>query len=122
MKEQKPAIAIGHVFLKSNDVPATLQFLDTIGVRNIMSNNNMGVLELRGGTHIVLQSGTPESTDRVYFDLMVDDLDASHQQFTEQGLKPGAISRGRIHDEFMLSEPGGNHFRFNSSHASGHPV
>ena len=122
MKDQKPAVAVGHVFLKSSDVPATIQFLKDIGVRTIMSNNRMGVLELRGGTHIVLQSGTPESTDRVYFDLMVDDIDATHQQFVEQGLQPGAISRGNIHDDFMLSEPGGNNFRFNSSHASGYPV
>ena len=78
----------------------------------------MGVLELRGGTHIVLQAGTPESEDRVYFDLMVDDLDESHRLYTEQGLQPTEISRGRIHDEFMLREPGGNNFRFNSSHTS----
>ena len=122
MQDQKPAVAIGHVFLKSNDVPATLQFLKTIGVRNIMSNDRMGVLELRGGTHIVLQSGTPESAERVYFDLMVDDLDTTHQHFTEQGLKPGSINRGQIHDDFMLSEPGGNTFRFNSSHVSAYPV
>ena len=122
MQDEKPAVAVGHVFLKSNDIPATLQFLQAIGVRDIMSNDQIGVLELRGGTHIVLQSGTPESTGRVYFDLMVDDIDASHRQFTEQGLQPGPISRGNIHDEFMLSEPGGNHFRFNSSHASGYPI
>ena len=122
MKEQKPAVSVGHVFLRSNDVPATIRFMETIGVRNIMSTGSMGVLELRGGTHIVLQSGEPESEDRVYFDLMVDDLDESHRQLTAQGLKPGDISRGRIHDEFMLREPGGNNFRFNSSHASQYPV
>lgn len=122
MKEQRPAVSVGHVFLKSNDVPATTEFLQTIGVRTIMSNGRTGVLEMRGGTHIVLQSGEPEASERVYFDLMVDDIDAAHQRFTELGLQPGAINRGSIHDDFNLSEPGGNTFRINSSHASGHPV
>lgn len=122
MKDQKPAVWVGHVFVKSTDVPATTKFLETIGVRNLMSNERMGVFELRAGTHIVLQAGAPESDDRVYFDLMVDNLDESHQHFTEHGLEPGAISRGNIHDEFMMSEPGGNTFRFNSSHVSKYPV
>lgn len=122
MKEQRPKVAVGHVFLKSNDVPATSSFLETIGIRNLMSNNRMGVFEVRGGTHIVLQNGAPESADWTYFDLMVDDLDESHQQFAEQGLQPGQISRGMIHDEFLLNEPGGNTLRFNSSHVSDYPV
>lgn len=121
MRKEKPAIGIGHVFLKSTDVPATAQFLESIGVRTIMSNGRMGIFELRGGTHIVLQSGTP-SDDQVYFDLMVDDIDETHQEINDYGLKTSNVSRGSIHDEFMLTEPGGNTFRFNSSHTSKYPV
>ena len=122
MKDQKPAIWIGHVFIKSTDVPGTNQFLESIGGRELMSNDRMGLFELRAGTHLVVQSGTPESEGQAYFDLMVEDLDESHRQFTEQNLKPSTISRGNIHDEFMLTEPGGNTFRFNSSHVSKFPV
>ena len=121
MRKEKPAIGVGHVFLKSNDVPATTQLLKAIGVRTIMSNDRMGVFELRGGTHIVLQGGVP-SDEQAYFDLMVDDLDETHRQYSEHGLKPSVINRGSIHDEFMLGEPGGNTFRFNSSHTSKYPV
>ena len=55
-------------------------------------------------------------------DFMVENLDATHAAFLEQGLSPTTISRGRIHDDFLLSEPGGNTFRFNSSHVSRYPV
>jgi hypothetical protein len=56
------------------------------------------------------------------FDLMVDDIDVSHRAFSGLGLKPTDVERGNIHDEFMMTEPGGTTIRFNSSHVSDLPV
>ena len=38
------------------------------------------VLELRGGTHLVLTPGEQLASGPAYFDLMVDDLDAAHEE------------------------------------------
>ena len=56
------------------------------------------------------------------FDLMVDDVDASHRDYTEKGLSPSPITRGRIHDSFTVPGPDGWSFIVNSSHASGKPI
>ena len=56
------------------------------------------------------------------FDLMVDDVEATHRDYAQKGLTPSAISRGRIHDSFTLPGPDGWAFTVNSSHAGGRPV
>ena len=56
------------------------------------------------------------------FDLMVDDIDATHRDYAAKGLSPTPIQRGRIHDSFQVAGPGGWTFTVNSSHASGQPV
>jgi hypothetical protein len=64
----------------------------------------------------------PEPGAGAPFDLMVDDIDATHRSLAERGLSPSPIQRGRIHDAFEIAGPGGWTFTVNSSHASGHPV
>jgi len=82
------------------------------------------VLELRGGTHVVVRQAEqpPEPGTRAPFDLMVDDVDATHRDYAEKGLSPSPIRRGRIHDAFEVAGPAGWVFTINSSHASGRPV
>ncbi|MCP4873846.1 MAG: glyoxalase/bleomycin resistance/dioxygenase family protein [Gammaproteobacteria bacterium] len=91
-------------------------------MRLVFSADNFAILEMRGGTHLVLTADPESELIKGAFDLMVEDIDASHRQYTELGLKPGAIERGSIHDEFELREPGGTLIKFNSSHVSDLPV
>jgi hypothetical protein len=58
------------------------------------------------------------------FDLMVDDLHATHERFTSLGLVPSPIeARPDIdHEIFTVNEPAGQVITFFSSHASGKPV
>ena len=58
------------------------------------------------------------------FDLMVDDLHATHKRFVELGLAPSPIeARPAIHHEvFTVREPAGHVITFFSSHVSGKPV
>ena len=83
-------------------------------------------LELRGGTHLVVVAGPkerpPEPRTQAPFDLMFDDVDATHRIFAERGLSPSPIRRGRIHNSFELVGPDGWVFTVNSSHASGQPI
>jgi hypothetical protein len=122
--DQRPPVAVGHVRLPCADVAAAARWLETAGLRPIVTMDGLAVLELRGGTHVVVRKtelppalGTPAP-----FDLMVDDIDAAHRDYAEKGLSPSEISRGRIHDSFELPGPGGWTFTVNSSHASGKPV
>jgi hypothetical protein len=121
-ENQRPAVWIGHVAMHSGKVAESSEFMLSIGMRHIFSDEGIAVLEMRGGTHLVITSNPDSGLVMSSFDLMVDDIDASHREFTDLGLKPTDIERGNIHDEFMMTEPGGTAIRFNSSHASDLPV
>src|SRR5437764_10149408 len=122
--DQRPPVAVGHVRLNVVDVGAAARWLETVGLRPIVTRDELAVLELRGGTHVVVRHAEqpPAPGTIAPFDLMVDDIDAAHRDYAAKGLAPGAIKRGRIHDSFEVPGPGGWTFTVNSSHASGKPI
>ena len=122
MNDQRPPVWVGHVAMHSGRITESSQFMQQIGMRLIASGDEFAVLEMRGGTHLVLTSDADSHLIKGGFDLMVDDLDASHAYFTELGLQPGEITRGQIHDSFEMSEPGGSSIIFNSTHVGELPV
>jgi hypothetical protein len=77
------------------------------------------VLELRGGTHLVLLPGAPSAGADAPFDLMVEDLEATHAEWERLGLDVSPIERGRIHSAFVLRDPDGTTITVNSSHVVG---
>jgi hypothetical protein len=123
-KEERPPVAIGHVRIGVSDVGAAAHWLETAGLRPIVTRDELAVLELRGGTHVVVRKvePAPQPGTAAPFDLMVDDVDATHRDFAQKGLEPSEISRGRIHDSFQVAGPDGYAFTVNSSHASGLPI
>ena len=120
--DPRPTVWVGHVAMHSDTVPATSDFMQTIGMRLIAGGDDFAVLEMRGGTHLVVTANAESQLIKGSFDLMVDDIDASHAEFSKLGLEPGAIERGKIHDCFEVREPGGTTILFNSSHVSDLPV
>ena len=119
----RPPVAVGHVRIKVRDIGAAARWLETVGLRPIVTRDEIAVLELRGGTHVVVFPAEPPAPGTAApFDLMVDDIDAAHRFYAEKGLSPLPIRRGRIHDSFELPGPDGWIFTVNSSHASGQPV
>ena len=122
--DQRPPVAIGHVRLNVSDVGAAARWLETVGLRPIVTMEDLAVLELRGGTHVVLRKsdGPPAPGTIAPFDLMVDDIEAAHRDYAVKGLSPSEIRRGRIHDSFEVAGPSGWTFTINSSHASGKPI
>ncbi len=52
---RRPPVAIGHVLLPVKNVPATSGFLRGLGLRQLVEGDTFAVLELRGGTHLVLE-------------------------------------------------------------------
>ena len=121
--DQRPPVAVGHVRLPCGDVAAAARWLETVGLRPIVTMDELAVLELRGGTHVVVRKTEPPAPGTAApFDLMVDDIDATHRYYAEKGLSPSEISRGRIHDSFTVAGPSNWLFTINSSHASDQPV
>jgi len=116
--EARPPVWIGHAVLTVADVDRAATFWREVGMREIERNDHVAVLELRGGTHLVLVPGAVTVEDAP-FDLMVEDLAAIHQQWTAQGLDPGPISHHRIHDSFTVTDPDGHRVTVNSSHVVG---
>ena len=94
-----------------------------VGLRPIVRRPNVAVLELRGGTHLVLVSKPEVVAGEASFDLMVEDLRATHQHFTGLGLAPTPIETvSDNHERFLVREPAGNVISFFSNHVSGQPV
>jgi hypothetical protein len=120
--ELRPPVWIGHVAIHTDLVAESSEFMQLVGMRLIFSGDEIAVLEMRGGTHLVLTTDAESQLIKGSFDLMVEDLDATHTHFTELGLAPGEIERGQIHDCFAVREPGGTSITFNSSHVSDLPV
>ncbi len=124
--QSRPAVAVGHVDLLVTDVPQAVEYFVQLGMRHIHHDNEFAVLELRGGTHLVLE--TPENGATVQagqtppFDLMVDDLQTARQHCVELGMDPSKIETGRIHSNFYLIGPDGYRIRVTSSHTSGRLV
>ncbi|HJU18973.1 MAG TPA: VOC family protein [Stellaceae bacterium] len=122
--DKRPPVAVGHVRIGVTDVGIAARWLEAVGLRPIVTRDELAVLELRGGTHVVARKTEqpPAPGTAAPFDLMVDDVDAAHRDYAAKGLSPSPISRGRIHDSFMVAGPDGWAFTVNSSHASDQPV
>jgi hypothetical protein len=119
-QDPRPPLWIGHVVLETDRLAETEQFMITIGMRSVVSRPNVAVLELRGGTHLVLTPSKGAILGEAPFDLMVEDLEATHQRFTELGLDPTPIGTASAnHRTFSVREPAGNVITFFSNHVSG---
>jgi catechol 2,3-dioxygenase-like lactoylglutathione lyase family enzyme len=117
--DERPPVWIGHAVLAVKDVDTSADFWHGIGMREVERNAHVAVLELRGGTHLVLVPGTPPEDADAPFDLMVEDLDATHAEWRSRGLDPSPIEHGRIHASFTVRDPNGYRVAVNSSHVVG---
>ena len=118
-KDRRPPVAVGHIYLEATDVAAAARWLVDVGMRPIFAADDFAVLELRGGTHLVLVPGTVPRAGDAPFDLMVDDLEATRDRWAAEGLEPSEIERGDIHASFAVRDPDGYRVTVNSSHVIG---
>jgi hypothetical protein len=98
--------------------------MDTIGMRAVHQGSEVAIFELRGGTHLILIAKSDIVPGAAPFDLMVEDLRATHRRFTSLGLAPSPIEAiaSIDHEVFRVREPAGHLITFYSNHSSGNPV
>ena len=111
-------MAVGHVGLRVTDVAGAARWFQAVGLRPVVGGRDFAVLELRGGTHLVVTKAErpPKKGTRAPFDLMVDDIEAAHREYAAKTLAPSPIRRGSIHDSFRLEGPDGYAVAVVSSH------
>ena len=122
--DDRPLVAVAHVVLETDRMDESRHFLRIIGMRPIFEGSPVSVYELRGGTHLILMLKSEITAGTASFDLMVDDVRATHQRYALLGLAPSPIqTRASIgHECFMVREPAGHVITIFSSHVSGKPV
>ena len=120
--DSRPPLWVGHIHLETDRLAESHDFLVLLGMRSLVKGDEFTVLELRAGTHLVLQLRDKVEPGNASFDLMVEDLDDTHSRLANLGLAPSEVSRGKIHDSFTVRDPGGHVIKFNSSHVSDQPV
>lgn len=122
--DQRPPVAVAHVVLETDRIDASGQFMRTIGMRPIHEGPQVSIYEMRGGTHLILMQKETITPGNAPFDLMVDDLEATHRRFISLGLNPSPVEAlpAVSHETFTVSEPAGHRITFFSNHASGKPI
>ncbi len=122
--DQRPPVAVGHVRLPVKNVPATSAFLQDLGLRQLVDGDTFAVLELRGGTHLVVQKSRRRAKPgtQAPVDFMVDDVKKARAEYAKMGMKPTRIKSGTIHSSFLIPGPDGWSFKITSSHTGGRPV
>jgi hypothetical protein len=106
--------------MRTTDVARSAAFMLQVGMRDIFRGDDVAVMELRGGTHLVLLRDAGAVPGEAGFDLMVEDLQAMHRQCRSAGYPVTDIEHGAIHDSFSVTEPAGNRITFNSTHVEDH--
>ena len=115
-EDRRPRFGIGHMAITAADVDMMTNFYTAIGMRLVVNMGRMSIVELRGGTHLIIQIGEPGVAN---LDFIVDDIDETRAVLEAKGASPSVIQRGNPHDSFIATDPEGNTLVVNSNHAIG---
>ncbi len=115
-EDPRPRFSICHVLLSAADPISLGDFYTSLGMRPVAKMATSSILELRGGTHLIVHRG---ESGVGKLDLMVDDLHDIHQLLDRMGAGPSPIKPGHPHDTFTVNDPEGNLVLIESSHVSG---
>lgn len=121
----RPSAAVAHVTLTVRDVDRCAAFWLDLGLRAVWRGPAMAIVELRGGTHLLLfAAGDEPPSATIGFDLMVDDVAAVRAAALARGVRatePVHDARSG-HTSFELTDPEGRQVSICSSHTDCRPV
>jgi catechol-2,3-dioxygenase len=131
-------LAVAHLVFKVADLKSSCQFYSNLGIPAFFSDEEVAIIELRGGTHLILLSvdsmageGIAESLTGQFhekfseqFDLMIkgkslDELQAYRLELVSRGIAAGEISDETFfgHHLFCTKDPDGNGITIYTSHS-----
>ncbi|CAM5407667.1 VOC family protein [Eoetvoesiella caeni] len=143
MEDSLPAAALGHFVMKVQNIEASYQFYIGLGLRAFDTFPGMAIVELRGGTHLLLFQKDDQQSSALQnshvgqrpdfgsekLDLMISgrteaDLEHYRAGLIDNGYSPSAIADGVLygHHYFTMQDPDGNGISFYTSHCSDKPV
>jgi catechol 2,3-dioxygenase-like lactoylglutathione lyase family enzyme len=96
-------------------------FYEKLGLRAVAIMEPFAVMELRGGTHLVVRRDANATGGPAEFDLMVEDLEATRASWDALGISVSEIgvSDNGLHRTFTVTDPDGNAIVVNDSHVVG---
>ncbi len=122
--DERPLLAVAHISVDASNLKNASDYYVKLGMRAVHLGETISVLELRGGTHLVVRptDQTIVPGTKAPFDLMVDDLESVRKQWGAEGLAPSDVKSGQIHNSFRITDPSGYEITIFSPHTSGRPV
>jgi catechol 2,3-dioxygenase-like lactoylglutathione lyase family enzyme len=133
-----PELAVAHLVFKVADLHRSCQFYSNLGIPPFAIDDNVAIIELRGGTHLLLlevgqlagddiaESLTGQFHKRFseQFDLMIkgkglNELRTYRLELISQGIAAGEIPDETFfgHHLFCIKDPDGNGITIYTSHA-----
>lgn len=141
--EGLPAAALGHFVMKVANLGVSYQFYADLGLRQIGIFPDVAIIELRGGTHILLfpesvEAPIPLTASRLgqragffneHLDLLINgktrgELEAYRALLLKNGIAAGEIAPEPFfgHDYFHLADRDGHGITVYTTHAGELPV
>jgi catechol 2,3-dioxygenase-like lactoylglutathione lyase family enzyme len=127
---EAPPLAVGHLALNVADLEASHQFYTGLGLRSFAKDGGIAILELRGGTHLLLfprqgdAAAKPASVDLMIAGKTREALEAFRRGAIARGVGLGPIADERRFGHYLISDkdPDGNEVTIFTSHAGDLPV
>ena len=131
-------LAVAHLVFKVADLKSSCQFYANLGIPPFAIDGESAIVELRGGTHLILLSGDQQAAEGVaesltgqfhkrfseQFDLMIkgkglDELKKYRLELISRGITAGEIPDETFfgHYLFCIKDPDGNGITIYTSHA-----
>ncbi len=141
--DSSPAAALGHFVMKVANLGVSYQFYADLGLREIERFPDLAIIELRGGTRILLfpangTPGVPLTSSHLgqraaffneHLDLMINgktrgELEAYRAILLKSGIAAGEIAQENFfgHDYFQVADPDGHGITVYTSHVGESPV
>ena len=132
-------LAVAHLVFKVADLKSSCQFYSKLGLPPFATDEKVAIIELRGGTHLLLLSVDEPAGEDIAesltgqfhkrfserFDLMIegkglDELKKYRSELISRGIAAGEIPEENVfgHYLFCIKDPDGNGITIYTSHAN----
>src|ERR1700741_4600156 len=110
-----PELAVAHLVFKVADLKSSCQFYSNLGLPPFYIEEKIAIVELRGGTHLVLLS-----VDEPAGEDVAENLKKYRSELISRGIAAGEIPDEGVfgHYLFCIKDPDGNGITIYTSHAN----